>query len=223
MNQTTAELFEARDAEGRYAGDTDLTEGWSADPDVQLMLRVRAGDADAFCDLYHRHRKGLIHHAYRFVGDFARAEDLVQEAFLQVYRARARYEPRARFGTYLYRVMTNICLNDRRQARKRTESLADTRDDRREASTTDRRSVDMSDSPEEHLVGIEVAERLRSAMQRIYPNQAAALEMSRIQGLSYREVADSLDTSVSAVKSLVFRATRILRQDLREWEGSAAA
>jgi RNA polymerase sigma factor (sigma-70 family) len=85
------------------------------DPDVERMLRVRAGDDDAFQELFLKHGEPLLNLAYRFVGSRARAEEIVQEAFLRIYRASSRYEPRARFRTYASRVVINLSLNELRR------------------------------------------------------------------------------------------------------------
>src|SRR5687768_7254363 len=79
------------------------------------MQRVRDGDSGAFRQLFSKHSDALVNFAYRFVGNRDRAEELAQDAFLQIYRARGRYEARARFTTYLYRVATNLCLNELRR------------------------------------------------------------------------------------------------------------
>ena len=91
------------------------------DSDVELMLRSKAGDDAAFSELFERYAKRLVAFAYRMVRDRWRAEELVQDAFLQIYRARDRYSPSARFSTYIYRVVTNNCLNAiRRLGREKT-------------------------------------------------------------------------------------------------------
>lgn len=88
---------------------------WQSDPDVELMRRVRQEDSSAFRELFAKYAEALVNFAYRFVGNRDRAEELAQDAFLQIYRARKRYEARARFTTYLYRVATNLCLNELRR------------------------------------------------------------------------------------------------------------
>jgi DNA-directed RNA polymerase specialized sigma24 family protein len=96
---------------GSAAPDVDV----GNDPDVELMLRTQAGDDSAFSELFERYSKRLVSFAHRIVRDRWRAEDLVQDAFLQIYRARDRYSPCARFSTYIYRVVTNNCLNELRR------------------------------------------------------------------------------------------------------------
>jgi RNA polymerase sigma-70 factor (ECF subfamily) len=201
--------------EDRSAGQP-LEGGWESDPDVELMLRTQGGDHRAFRELFSKYGDPLLNFAYRFVGNRDRAEELVQDAFLQIYRARERYEPRARFATFLYRVTTNLCLNELRrfEYQGRMEPLEGTSDDGEEGG----RELPDEHLPtaDEHLMGRETAGRIQKVLDRLPPNQKSALLLSRVEGLSYQEVADCLETSVSAVKSLIFRATQSLRQELEE-------
>src|SRR5574340_1572145 len=95
--------------------------------DLELMLRVRGGDAESFGELLRRYRGSLVSFFARMVRDRALAEDLAQEVFLRVYQARERYQPEARFTTWLYRIATNLALNalrDRREAEMPAESAS---------------------------------------------------------------------------------------------------
>jgi RNA polymerase sigma-70 factor (ECF subfamily) len=190
----------------------------TSDPDVRLMLRFRAGDERAFRELFEKHGRAIVNFAYNFVGSRPRAEELAQDVFLQVYRAGARYEPHARFTTWLYRIATNACLNEVRRPERRygMRPLEHASDDPRE-----RAEIALPDpaapSGESALAGRELERRIREVLGALPENQRAALLLSRVDGLSYREVADALDCSESAVKSLVFRATATLREELEEF------
>src|SRR5262245_9129384 len=93
----------------------------ASDSDVELMLRTKSGDDGAFSELFERYSTRLLSFAYRMIRDRWRAEGLVQDACLQIYRARDRYSPTAQFSTYVYRVLTNNCLNEiRRRNREKT-------------------------------------------------------------------------------------------------------
>jgi RNA polymerase sigma-70 factor (ECF subfamily) len=192
---------------------------WRADPDVVAMERVRAGDIEAFQVLFNKHSGAIVKFAYRFLGSRDRAEEVAQTAFLQLYRARTRYQPKARFATFLYRIAANLCLNELRRFEYsgKIESL-DTSDESEagNASFADRLPDHDSPGPEQRLACREVATEVKKVLQRLPPNQRMALLLSRVDGFSYQEVADNLDTSVSAVKSLIFRATETLRRDLGE-------
>lgn len=190
----------------------------TTDPDVQLMLRFRAGDEAAFRELFEKHGKAIVNFAYNFVGNKPRAEELAQDVFFQIYRAGPRYEPHAKFTTWLYRIATNACLNEvrRPERRYRTRPLEYESDDPRERGEIALPDPDAI-SGESALAGRELEDRIRDVLGALPENQRAALVLSRVDGLSYREVADALECSESAVKSLVFRATATLRKELEEF------
>jgi RNA polymerase sigma-70 factor (ECF subfamily) len=187
-----------------------------ADPDVQLMLAVQRGDRSAFEQLFEKHVRGVVGFAAQFVGGRARAEELAQDVFLQIYRTRARYVPRARFTTWLYRMVTNACLSEVRRPDHRSRVQA--------ADYSSERGVDdpgsMTDlatrSSEDAVLSHEALDRLRSVLVELPPQQRAALLLARVEGLSYDEVAVALACSVSAVKSLIHRATVTLRDRMQE-------
>jgi len=178
------------------------------------MERVRGGDSLAFHELFAKHGEALVNFAYRFVGRRDRAEELAQDAFLQIYRARARYQPKARFTTYLYRVATNLCLNELRrfEYQGKTEPLEGhpSRDEEPVRELAD----DRVPAAEEVVAGVETGSRIKKVLDKLPPNQRVALLLSRVEGLSYEEVAECLETTESAVKSLIFRATQTLREEL---------
>ena len=177
------------------------------DLDVELMLRTKAGDDAAFSELFERYSRRLVSFAYRIVRDRWRAEELVQDAFLQIYRARDRYTPCARFSTYIYRVVTNNCLNEvRRQDREKDVP------DETKAVLAD----DTTRQPDQLAMDRQIVARIGTIVGDLPLNQRAALLLSRVEGLDHREVAGCLGISEIAVKSLVFRATRTLREGMEE-------
>lgn len=172
---------------------------YARDEDVRLMLAFRAGDTAAFDELFRRWSGPLLRYLERMVRDLATAEELVQEAFLRVHRARDRYSPDARFSTWLYRIATNLALNELRRPRRR-----DPHD-----------SVDAEGAPA--LVSAtppsdEVADARRRgdavarALEALPERQRAALLQSAVEGRSYAEIAEALDVTEKAVKALVHRA-----------------
>ncbi len=184
------------------------------DPDVQLMLAVQRGDMAAFQELFEKHVAGVVGFATRFVGTRARAEELAQDVFLQIYRTRARYVPSARFATWLYRIATNACLSEVRRAdyRGRVQSID------RQTPHGDEPAMPAdvpARSSEDALLSQEALDRMRAALEELPPQQRAALLLARVEGFSYEEVANSLSCSVSAVKSLIHRATVTLRERLQ--------
>jgi len=192
---------------------------WKDDPDVALMERVRDGDTEAFDALFKKHSGAIVNFANGFLGSRSRAEEVAQHAFLQLFRARKRYQPIARFSTYLYRITSNLCLNELRRFEHsgKIESLdVDDDSDRHGASLAERLSEDDSRGPGRRLACREIATEVQKVVAGLPANQRMALLLSRVDGFSYREVAESLGTSVSSVKSLIFRATATLRRELHD-------
>ena len=178
------------------------------DQDLELMLRVRRGDAESFEALLTRHRAPLINYFLRMVHDRALAEDLAQEVFLRVYRARERWKPDAKFSTWLYRIATNLALNALRDA-KGTASRAASEDGNGDDETS--RLPDPHPSVVEHLMASEREEIIRRAVESLPASQRAAVVLHKYQDVDYRQIAKILGVTESAVKSLLFRAYESLR------------
>lgn len=179
--------------------------------DAQLMVRVRDGDADSFEILLERHRRPVVNYLYRMVRNQAVAEELAQEVFLRVYRARNRYEPTAKFTTWLYRITTHLALNSLRnsKAEKWQQSLDAAKEDRQALEVADLRR-----NREQELVEDTRLQEVRHAIASLPEKQRAAVLMHKYQELDYSQIANVLDCSVSAVKSLLFRAYETLRERL---------
>lgn len=189
------------------------------DPDVRLMLATQAGDGAAFQELYEKYARQVVRFARRFCDNQARAEELAQEVFLQVYRARKTYEVKARFSTWLFRIATNACLSDRRRPEHRhaTSSLdtpdsGDPDEPRRELADPDALEGEAA-----ALAG-EKRRRLERALDGLAPQQRAAVLLARAEGFSYEDVAETLGVSLPAVKSLIHRATVSLRDAMQRYE-----
>lgn len=188
----------------------------SGDPDAARMMRVREGDREAFRELYERYADSVARFAANFLGSAARGEEIAQEVFLQLYRARERYEPRARFSTYLYTIAQNLCRNEVRRPEHRAGAEA-------ARSAADDPSFDPPDDTgalpggEALASSDELTRRLRQLLAELPEAQRAALILSRSQELRYQEIAEILSCSEQAVKSLIFRATRRLKEGLKEY------
>jgi RNA polymerase sigma-70 factor, ECF subfamily len=181
------------------------------DSDLDLMLRVRQGDAGSFDELLRRYRTPLVKYFCRLVRDQALAEDLAQEAFLRVYKARHRYRPDARFTTWLYRIATNLALNAIRDAKGRPRQGANN-------SGADGENtfefVDPRATAEQELIETDRGRLIREAIEALPENQRAAVILHKYQDVDYRQIAKVLKISESAVKSLLFRAYETLRTRL---------
>ena len=178
------------------------------DEDVRLMLAFRAGDAAAFDALFRRWAAPLLRYLGRMLRDDAAAEDLVQEAFLRVHRARDRYTPDARFSTWLYRIATNLAFNELRRPRRRErhEPADDAAGPGLVAPAVDAEAA---------YDARRRAERTLDALASLPEKQRAALCLAALEGLAYAEVAEALEVSEAAVKALVHRARSALAERLR--------
>src|SRR5581483_9102110 len=161
----------------------------SVDPDVALMLRVQAGEQAAFQELFRKYSPRVLQYVRRMLASDARAEEVTQDVFVQVFRFRARYRPESRFSTWVFTIATNLCLNElRRPERQLRVDLWDDRaeEGRREGpSLADPAAV----GPEEGASARELSQRLDAAIRQLPEKQRAALLLSRIDGLAYTDVA----------------------------------
>jgi RNA polymerase sigma-70 factor (ECF subfamily) len=178
------------------------------EPDAELMLRVKEGDSASFERLLGKYRSPVIGYLYRMVQDQGVAEELAQEVFLRVYRARSSYEPAAKFTTWLFRIATHLALNslrDRRFERGR-QSLDEVSGDAPAIQLVDRRS-----NREQELVAEANLLEIRQAVAALPEKQRAAVLMHKYQEMDYAQIGAVLGCSTSAVKSLLFRAYETLR------------
>jgi RNA polymerase sigma-70 factor (ECF subfamily) len=184
-------------------------------PDAELMLRVKAGDERSFADLLARYRDPVVNFLYRMVQNTAIAEELAQDVFLRVYRARAGYEPSAKFTTWLYRIATNVALNHIRDGRMSRQTAAI--DDPESDVGRELRSPDAN--IEEQMVAQSLGWEIRQAVMALPGKQRAAVLLHKYEELDYKQIATALDCSESAVKSLLFRAYESLRERLSHMAG----
>ena len=185
--------------------------------DVQLMLEAKAGDDTSFELLLQRYRTPLVSFLYRMVRDSATAEDLSQEVFIRVYRARADYVPSAKFTTWLFRIATNLALNSLRDTRHQRMELSLDAPVKADAEDGDERTLDVADKHpdiEQHLVEEARKAMIRHAIEKLPEKQRAAVLLHKYQELDYGEIAKILSCSESALKSLLFRAYEALRVEL---------
>ncbi len=185
--------------------------------DVQLMLDVKAGDERSFALLLQRYRSPLVNFLYRMVRNREQAEDLAQEVFIRVYRARADYVPSAKFTTWLFRIATNLALNSLRDTRHQRMEISLDAPVTGDAEDGDERTLDVADKHpdiEQHLVEEARKAMIRHAIDKLPEKQRAAVLLHKYQELDYGEIAKILTCSESALKSLLFRAYESLRVEL---------
>lgn len=192
---------------------------WLRDPDVQRMLRVRNDDEAAFGELVEAYQNRLIGIFTHVLHDTAAAEDLAQEAFLRVYRARHRYQPTAKFATWLFRIANNLATNRLRALSRRKEVSMKRTDTgpmgaRPEENLATEKSALM---PARQFDNQEMREIVRQSLDTLNDRQRMALLLNKFEHMSYADIAASMDLSVQAVKSLLTRARENLRLQLEPY------
>ncbi|MDA1051141.1 MAG: sigma-70 family RNA polymerase sigma factor [Planctomycetota bacterium] len=189
------------------------------DPDVRLMLQVRDDDAAAFEELVMRYQNRVIGILTHLTRKREQAEDLAQEVFLRVFRARKRYTPDAKFSTWLFTIANNVALNAKRTlARRREVNLgAGARDDDGPPAL-DQMALEASGlMPTRQLDKAERAQMVRLAIEALPERQRVALLLSKFENLSYVEIAETMEMTVQATKSLLSRARENLRAILEPY------
>ena len=185
--------------------------------DAQIMLRVKGGDESAFEYLVQKYRRPMLSFMYRMARNSAVAEDLAQEVFLRVYRSREKYEASAKFSTWLYRIASNLAVNHARDTRhQRPENTVSLDEPDQESGLT----MDLPDNSltaEEAIVRRERLAAIRQRVEALPERQKMALIMHKYQQMDYRQIAEVLKLSESAIKSLLFRAYETLRVQLKEF------
>ncbi len=179
--------------------------------DFALMARIGEGDHAAFRELVERHQNAVIGTVAKMLGSASEAEDISQQVFLRIWRNARRYRPDAKFTTYLYTITRNLVFNEsRRRSRKREVSS-----DEREEGGHHQIEGDPAKRPDAELLQDELRQAVDTAISALPEAQRMAVVLRRYEQMPYEEIAEVLNLSVSAVKSLLFRARTTLRESLR--------
>lgn len=189
------------------------------DPDVRLMLRVKAGDKTAFDQLFMTYQDRLVAVLTHLLQDQHAAEDLASEVFFRIYRARHGYEPTAKFSTWLFRIANNLASNKKRDTGRRRETVLNLSD-----------SGPLGPRPGERLLAdksgmmptrqadkSEMCDIVQSALASLSEDQRMAVLLHRFEEMSYADIAEALDKTPAAVKSLLSRARDNLREKLEPY------
>ncbi|MEN0109842.1 MAG: sigma-70 family RNA polymerase sigma factor [Planctomycetota bacterium] len=189
----------------------------ASDPDVRLMLRVRDDDAEAFAELVSRYQDRLVGVLTYQVGRREVAEELAQETFLRVYRARKRYEPAAKFATWLFHIASNLAMNSRRGAARRKEvRLAATAPDETGAAAPHPAAASGA-MPTRVADRVELRDAVQAAIASLSDRQRTAVLLAKFEDLAYAEIGEVLGMTDKGVKSLLARARENLRVALRPY------
>jgi RNA polymerase sigma-70 factor (ECF subfamily) len=178
------------------------------------MLRVRKDDQEAFNELLERYRIRIFGHFYRVLNNRQDAEDLTQEVFMRLYRSRKRYQPRARFATWLFHITQNVARNAIRSRRRRPclrlEALAGAA----ESPAIEGFLFDRGEEPSRPVERAEAATMVRAAVSTLAGRQRTAVVLHQLEDRTYNEVAAEMEMSPEAAKSLLYRARNQLRECL---------
>jgi RNA polymerase sigma-70 factor (ECF subfamily) len=189
------------------------------DPDAQLMLRVRDGDEAAFAQLVASYQDRLIGVLTNLTGDRTTAEDVAQEVFLRVYRARQGYEVNAKFSTWIFSIAHNLASNTRRSKGRRKETqLADPENSGPQAAPQAQMVPEKSAlMPSRLMARAELMGKVQAAMDTLNDRQRMALLLHKFEGMNYIDIGAAMEMTPQAVKSLLSRARDQLRIALEEY------
>lgn len=183
------------------------------------MLRVKDGDEHAFAEIVERYQHRLIAIFMHLVGDRATAEDLAQETFLRIHRARNGYQPTAKFSTYVFRIAHNLASNSRRSKGRRKEvQIAGAESGSQVTRPAEQLAKEKSAlMPTRQLDKAELQEHVREALQTLDERHRMALLLHKFEELSYADIGEAMELSPAAVKSLLSRARESLRTQLEAY------
>ena len=192
---------------------------YALDPDVRLMLEVRDDNAAAFEELVLRYQNRLVTLLEHLVGSREQAEDLAQDVFLRLYRARKRYVASAKFATWLFTIANNVASNALRDQSRRHEVTLQLRD----SGPLGARPLDVmiqassGQMPARQLDKAEIRDVVRLALESLNERQRMAVLLSKFEGMSYADIAAAMELSPQAIKSLLSRARCQLREVLQPY------
>ncbi len=181
------------------------------------MRKIRRGDREAFATLVDKYKQPVINFTARILNDSHEAEDIAQNVFIQVHKAADRYDVSARFSTWLFTIARNLCLNElRRRSRHPAESMDANLEADEEHPARQIEDASVPSPPDAAMHG-ELKEKIQSALATLPENQRTALLLCQQNELSYEEIAKVVGSSLSATKSLIFRARETLKQKLKPY------
>ena len=178
--------------------------------DIRLMGLVGTGEEKAFEELVERHQHLVIGTVGRMLGTNSDAEDIAQQVFVRIWKNAKRYEPRAKFTTWLLKITRNLVFNELRRRSRHPAIPLQSETDEEERPIKDEHVI----TPDASLLNEELQQAVDAAIANLPEAQRLAVILRRYEELSYEEIAETLDQSVSAVKSLLFRARTELRSAL---------
>lgn len=188
------------------------------DPDIRLMLRVRADDPVAFQEMVDAFQHRLVAVMHHLVGSAEEAEDLAQEVFLRVYRSRKKYRPRSKFSTWLFTIANNLALNALRSRSRKPVVPLDVRDSGPLGPRpAEQLAKDKAVQPAQRVQQKELAGVIQRALENLNERQRMAVVLNKFEDMNYADIAEVMGLTTQAVKSLLSRARTNLRQELQAY------
>ncbi len=184
--------------------------------DRRLILKARGGDMRAVEELVYRYDEKVLSMAMSFVGDMDDAKDIYQEVFIRVLKALPKFEFRSRFSTYLYRIVTNVCITHRTRDGKRR--FVPIEDEQGEDHDPTKLGVTLHspDRPDAAVINHEIASRIRAAVGTLSPRLRTVFVLRHHEGFKLREIAGIMECAEGTVKKYLFDATRRMRSQLED-------
>jgi RNA polymerase sigma-70 factor (ECF subfamily) len=192
------------------------------DPDAALMLRVKGGDMEAFEALVEKYKHPVINVMYRMIRDLDEAEDLAQNVFIRVFQSADRYQASAKFSTWIFTIARHLCLNEiRRRGRHPADSLESSQSEN-EGQPAKQYQDNRTFSPPQAFLHGELERKIQEAVAELPEKQRLAISLCQEDELSYEEIAEVLECSLSATRSLIHRGRETLKQKLKPYLQSGA-
>lgn len=182
--------------------------------DLKLVERSKEGDLAAFEELVRMYQKQIYNLGYRMMGNEEDASDITQEAFLKAYKSIKKFNAKSSFGTWIYRIAVNVCIDELRK-RKKTKLYPIVHNDDLDEKGH-KLVVDTNDLPEERMEKRETRKKVRQAINRLPEDHRAVIVLRDIQERSYQEIADILGLNIGTVKSRINRARSSLKEEIQK-------
>lgn len=193
--------------------------------DEELTVRIREGDTWAAEELIRRYQQKAYTIAYSMCGwDSEEAKDLTQEAFLKVMRNIKKFQGKSSFYTWFYRILVNTCLDARRRRQRWEKIFIPWRSFRRDRESSEQKIEEMPDTrkdadPLALLSGQQLDKELQESLNSLSEKQRTAFQLKVFHGMTISEIAQVMNAAEGTVKTHLFRATKFLRETLKDWEG----
>lgn len=183
--------------------------------DCSLVREAQSGNQIAFEQLVHIYDQAVLRLAFRLTGSASDAQDIHQETFLKVYNKLDGFRFECAFGTWIYRIVTNLCLDHlrRNRARKAMNTIEITDDDLLNQLS----DKNPGNNPEQHLLDRELGAHIAKALQRLTPRERLVFDLKHFEGLKLQTMSEILNASEGSIKMTFFRATRKLRLHLGKY------